>query len=78
MKEESFGRYTDTAGYEHWYTTGDWTTGGVIEHTNAPNKTGNNYNPNNYSVLKVCPKCGRKLTDNPLCECGQNNASIMF
>ena len=29
-----------------------------------------------YSIVQNCPKCGRPFTENMVCECGENNASI--
>ena len=33
-------------------------------------------NTNEYISINQCPVCGRKFTDNMVCACGANNASI--
>ena len=52
--------YTDTAGAYHLVISTGNKTGDVIE----------------YISLKNCPFCGRKFTEDMICKCGKNNATI--
>ena len=52
--------YTDTAGVHHLVISTDNKTGDVIE----------------YISLKNCPFCGREFTEDMICKCGKNNATI--
>ena len=52
--------YTDTAGVHHLVISTGDKTGDVIE----------------YTSLKNCPFCGREFTDDMICKCGHNNATI--
>lgn len=57
---EVLNEYTDTAGVHHLIISAGDNTGNVVE----------------YTSLKNCPFCGRKITENMICECGKNNAVI--
>ena len=57
---EVLSEYTDTAGKHHLVISTGNNTGDVIE----------------YVSIDSCPKCGRKFTENMICECGHNNAVI--
>lgn len=52
--------YDDTIGRHHLAVSVGDETGDVYE----------------YVSVTHCPNCGRKFTENMICECGKNNASI--
>ena len=51
--------YDDTIGRRHMAVS-------------AGNRTGDVYE---YVSVTRCPNCGRKFTENMICECGKNNAA---
>ena len=57
---EVIKEYTDTSGAHHLIVSSGDKTGYVVE----------------YISLLNCPFCGRKFTDNMVCQCGKNNAII--
>ena len=58
--DEVLSEYTDTAGVHHLIISVGDKTGDVVE----------------YTSLKNCQVCGRKFTEDVICECGKNNAVI--
>lgn len=52
--------YTDTSGVHHLIVSAGDRTNDVVE----------------YLSLKTCPFCGREFTEDMVCKCGKNNATI--
>lgn len=52
--------YDDSIGRHHLTVSAGDGTGDVYE----------------YVSVTHCPNCGRKFTENMICECGKNNTSI--